>query len=273
VDEPVAFGTSAGDEDQNERFDRVIEEATSVLLKFSIPLYIHGPSQRPVQMGTGFFVRRADEIFLVSAAHVLDHAKTAAMFFYTDSQTIRVLSGSMTRSRSDTTRHKDLVDIGVVRLSGSHLPPYPAVEKFAMDVSYLFPRYLPRAGKNYVFIGFPESKSRLDVRNKTIEATPYAYRNRSLPDAEYGVHSLDPTDHVALPLDLKRGFDPAGKLQHFPKPQGMSGSPIVVLFHDEASDESRVFPVVGVATTYRKREHVVFGTDVALVIEAMDNAV
>lgn len=254
------------------RFEATIEAATALLLKFSIPLYVHDERGRPSQVGTGFFVRRGADVFLVSAAHVLDIATTARMFLYSAPGTIRYFSGRMTRSRSRSTRADDLVDVGVVRLSGDHLPPYPAVDKFPMDTSYLRPRYLPRAGKNYVFIGFPATKSDVDVMNKNVTAIPYAYRNGSLPEADYPAHGLDPNDHVALPLNLKKGFDPAGRHQHFPKPQGMSGSPIIVLYNEEGPDDSRVFPVVGVATTHRKRDHIVFGTDAALVFEAMDNA-
>jgi hypothetical protein len=51
----------------------------------------------------------------------------------------------------------------------------------------------------------------------------------------------------------------------------MSGSPIVVLF-DESGDDSRVFPVVSVATKYFKSSKMVLGTDVSYVLDAIANA-
>lgn len=255
-----------------EEYNATLESATELLLKFSIPLYVHGIQSRPELLGTGFFVRSGNDVFLVSAAHVLDTAKTQKVFLYYTPEAIRYLSGSMTRSRSRSNRDDDLVDVGVVRLSGGHLPPYPLADKYAMDISYLRPRHRPRTDKSYVFIGFPGTKCRVDSVGKCVTVIPYAYRSHSLPESEYISHGLDPNDHVALPLDLKRGFDIAGKHQHFPKPNGMSGSPIIVLYSEKAEDEGDVFPVVGVATTYRKGGNVVFGTDVSLVLEAIDHA-
>ena len=64
-----------------------------------------------------------------------------------------------------------------------------------------------------------------------------------------------------------------GTHQNFPKPQGMSGSPIVVLYEEEGDSDSRVFPVVAVATTYRKSSQLLFGTDVKYVLDAIRNTV
>ena len=48
---------------------------------------------------------------------------------------------------------------------------------------------------------------------------------------------------------------------------GISG-----LFDEDNDDKSEVVPVVGVANTYRKPHRSVFGTDVAYVIDAIQNA-
>ena len=102
-----------------DQFSQVIDEATEILLKFSIPLYVHDRGGRPDQVGTGFFVERDREFFLISAAHVLDDAMKSKMFFYSAPSSIRYLSGRVTRSRTKTTRADDLVDIGCPSLSDS----------------------------------------------------------------------------------------------------------------------------------------------------------
>ena len=250
----------------------VIEEATQVLVKFSIPLYRKDRVGRPLQYGTGFFVRTQSATFLVSAAHILDYAKSHALFYYSEPGQLRNLSGQLIRSTGEEDRAKDLIDVAVLRLSGGSIPPYPKVEKYAMDMSYLRPRYRPRTGKSYIFIGFPATKSTVDSARREVTVTAYAFRNSSIDESEYRSHGLDPNSHVALRLDLRKGFGADGTKQHFPKPNGMSGSPIVVLFDEDGDDRSRVFPVVGVATTYRKADRLVFGTDVAYVIDAIQNA-
>jgi len=248
-----------------------IEEATEILLKFSIPLYCKDPAGRPLQYGTAFFVRTQSKTFLVSAAHVLDRAKTHGLFYYSEPGQLRALSGQLIRSKGEEDRASDLIDVAVLRLPGDSVPPYPKVDKFAMDMSYLRPCHRPRTGKSYIFIGFPATKSTVNADRREVTVTAYAFRNDPIEESEYQSHGLDPNSHVALRLDVRKGFGADGTKQHFPKPNGMSGSPIVVLF-DEGGDKSRVFPVVGVATTYRKADRLVFGTDISYVIDAIQNA-
>jgi hypothetical protein len=159
-----------------------------------------------------------------------------------------------------------------VKLDGGAAPPYPDVNKFAMDLSYLRSGYLPRTGKSYALIGFPATKSRTDPNAGTVEVKPHAFRLAPIDENEYARLGVSPDTHVVLELDLKRGFDPLGKHQQFPKPQGMSGAPIIVLYEHDGEGDSRVFPVVGVATTYRKRDRVLIGTDIGFVIDAIRRA-
>lgn len=149
------------------------------------------------------------------------------------------------------------------------MPPYPGVDKFPMEFSYFKPRYLPRSGKHYALIGFPATKSAVDSSARTVLAVPYAYRSDPIDDTEYAAHGLTPESHVLLPLDLKKGFDIAGRVRAFPKPQGMSGSPIIVLYED--IDASRAFPVVAVATRYRKHKKLLIGTDIDVATRAIEH--
>jgi hypothetical protein len=99
--------------------------------------------------------------------------------------------------------------------------------------------------------------------------SPYAYRSDPIEDNQYSQHGLTPKLHVLLPLDLRRGFDPGGKIRAFPKPQGMSGSPIVVLY-EEAPDNSAAFSVVAVGTKYRRSRKILIGTDIGFALGAIE---
>jgi hypothetical protein len=239
----------------------LIAEVVEDLSAFSIPLYQQDYNGRPSLHGTGFFVTVGQDDFLVSAAHVFDRA-TNRLFFYSSPDTPRYLSGHRIRSGSPGSRDRKSIDIGVLKLTGDPMPPYPAVRKFAMDVSNLKPSYQPRSGKDYVMIGFPATKNCFNAVEQTVPADPYAYRTQSVPEEEYRVHGVSADTHVVLFLDLKKGFDQSGKLQHFPKPRGMSGSPIVVLAR---GDDSRVFPVVVAVLTDHRRK-AAMGTDVGSVL-------
>ena len=73
---------------------------------------------------------------------------------------------------------------------------------------------------------------------------------------------------ASLPLDQKKGFDDLGRPVHFPKPEGMSGGPMTILYSDD-DDDYRVFPVVAVGIEYRKKQKVLIATDVKYVLEVL----
>ena len=63
------------------------------------------------------------------------------------------------------------------------------------------------------------------------------------------------------------------KHKNIPKPQGMSGAPIFVLYDDEPKDELQFFPLVAVGTRYKKPEKALVGTDIEFVLRMITNAV
>lgn len=106
----------------------VLEKALTVLAHFPVPLYLDDDYGRPSLHGTGFFVKSGGAHFLVTAAHVLDTAHERGLFFYVDTGRIRRVTGVSTRSgHSAAGRAKDIIDIGVVRLTEDSVPPYPGV--------------------------------------------------------------------------------------------------------------------------------------------------
>ena len=251
----------------------VIDEAAGVLAKFIVPLYVSDSKSRPSLYGTGFFVRVGGRHFLVSAGHVLETLKTRPLFYYVAPGITRKLSGRLLLNPWQGDRENDPVDVGVLRLSNEGLPPYPEVNKFALNVSYLRPGLLPRLGKNYIIIGFPASRSEVNPMAREVAATVYGYQNSSIKDSAYSEHGLTPESNLVLPLDLEVGFDSSGKHRNFPKPQGMSGSPVWVLYDEGGEDDSRVFQVVAVGTKYWKKERLLVGTDIAVVLDMINAAV
>jgi hypothetical protein len=199
----------------------------------------------------------------------MDTAKAKSLFYYTGAGVVRTLHGKLLRSPGADHRDKDLIDIGVLRLTDGSVPPYPDVNKFAMELDYLRPRYVPRAKRSYAFIGFPATKAKTSKSERTTVVAPYAFRCQPLDDSEYASHGVSPETHVLLKLDRRIGYDKTGKHAHFPKPQGMSGAPIIVLYSHEEDDDPRVFPVVAVATTYWEKQKVLIGTDVKYVLDGI----
>ena len=142
-----------------------------------------------------------------------------------------------------------------------------------MPVSYIRPGLLPRTGKQYAIVGYPALKAKPNPKTKTIPAAAYAHHAASIPDANYAAHGFHPGQHILLPLNLQENYDLHGRHTHFPKPQGMSGAPVWVLFEDTPDDQQQTFPVVGVGIEYRKDTKLLIATDVATVVNMINAAV
>jgi len=246
----------------------LLDEAADVLSRFVVPLYVE-KNGKPDQIGSGFFVRAGPTYFLVSAAHVLELG--TVLFYYVEPKVTVHLSGDRRLSKWVGDRERDPVDVGTLKLNVA-LPPYPKVNKDAVDVSYLRSGLLPRSDKIYSIIGFPATQSR-SIPWREVESTVYALRNRSIADSDYARHGLTPERNVVLPMNLKEGVDSAGKQRTFPKPQGMSGSPIWMLLEEGPVVGERSFPIVGIGTKYRKSERVLIGTDVDIAVHMIHEAV
>lgn len=251
----------------------IIDEAAVLLAKFVVPLYESDSRLRPSSHGSGFFVRAGERHFLISAGHVLETLRTRPLFYYVSPSSIRKLSGRLLLNPWQGDRKSDPIDVGVLRLSDEEVPPYPEVNKFAIDVSYLRPGFLPRSGRNYMIVGFPASRSQVNPVAREVAATAYGYRNYSIDDSAYPEHGLTPEANLVLPLDLEVGFDSSGKRRNFPKPQGMSGSPVWALFDEDGKDDSRRFSIVAIGTKYRKKERLLIGTDIGVVLDMIHDAV
>jgi len=251
------------------RLVELLDEAADILGRIVVPLF-REENGRPEHFGTGFFIRAKQAAFLVSAAHVLERGRE--LFYYVEPNITAQLSGEVRLSKWVGDRERDPVDIGVLKLDRS-IPPYPGVDKFALDASYLHPGLTPRADKMYTIIGFPATKSRTNPAARQVTSTAYSFRVRSIPDQDYAALGCSPEAHVVLSVDLRDGVDSTGHQRNFPKPQGMSGSPIFVL-HDEAGrSNTRSFPIVGVGTKYRRNQNALVGTDVDIVRAMINEAI
>ena len=260
-------------QDEEKSLNEVIDDAMGVMAKVVVPLYQEDGRGRPSSYGSGFFIKAGEHHFLVSAAHVLETIKAKPLFYYSAPEIKRKLSGKLLLNPWQGDRKNDPIDIGVLRLSGEGLPPYHEVGKFSIDVSFLRHRCLPRSGKHYMIVGFPASQSHVNPALRQVAATAYGYRNCSIKEDEYCKHGLSPETHLALPLDLELCFDSNVKHRNFPRPQGMSGSPIWILYDEDGRDEPQVLPIVAVGTKYWRKERLLVGTDVAVVIKMINAAI
>ena len=253
----------------------VVTNMATLLSRHILPLFVELPGGKPQLLGSGFLVSSGNDSYLISAAHVFDPLKNGQEpFYYIESNLRRKLSGELKLSKvpQGGARSRDRVDIGVLKLQGPRLPPYPNVEKYPMPIQALQPESLPREGKQYLLVGFPESQSRANPADREVASKVYAFRNISYPPEKYGLLGASVETHVVLSFDRKKSVGADTNIRAFPNPAGMSGSPVFLLYDENGSNDRSQTPVVGIAIEHRKTEHAIVATDIGFSLALINGA-
>lgn len=258
----------------NKSHGQLLPKLSNLLAQHILPLFAEGNRHKPQLVGSGFLVASGTSSYLISAAHVFDNLMAGHdLFFYIDSKTTRKLSGTLrlTKMEDDGNRKSDPFDIGVLKLEGPALPPYMEIGKSSLPLSALMGNVLPREEKEYLLIGFPESKSR--VKNpalRSLESEPYAFRGVSAPATTYSALGISPLRHIMLEFNVKRVYLPNGNMITFPEPKGMSGSPIWLLADHAGQNDPAQTPVVGVAIEHHKNQRAILATDINIALKLIN---
>lgn len=262
--------------DTFEKESRVVTRLSNLLSQHIVPLFVDGRGGKPQLVGSSFLVSSGTSSYLVSAAHVFDEIKSGhELFFYIEPKTIRKLSGNLrlTRMPRGKERNSDRLDVGVLKFEGPALPPYPKVQKYPLPISALIANALPREGKQYLLVGFPESKSRANSAARDLVSEPCGFRNISAPVSKYSELGVTPQEHIVLSFDVKRTVTPKKGVRAFPKPSGMSGSPIWLLYDENGPNDPARTPVVGVAIEHHKTKRAIVASDIDVALRLINEAV
>ncbi len=203
-------------------------------------------------------------VFLLSAAHVFDVLPDKDVCFYAGERILRNVAGEirLTSIPAGKTRNDDRIDVGVCMLEGKGLPPYPDVNKVALPITALMPFAYPRERKQYLFTGFPASKSKVNPHRRLMKTTPYGNRCRSASKEEYEKVGCDPNRHIVLRFNHRKVHGRNGT-KLFPDPPGIRGSPLWLLF-DEVNENDPVHnTLVGIVTEYHRDKCLLVATDIA----------
>lgn len=249
-----------------------INKLSNILLCHVVPLFKKDHGKRPSLVGSSFLVSSGNSIFLVSAAHVLDEYRQ--LHFYVEPGVVRKLTGTLLRTKLPPNggRLNDRVDVGVLRLEGDALPPYLKVGKYALPISALRPNALPREHKHYLVVGFPATKSRANPSKQELKSEPVSYRNITAPPSKYDELHISSETHIAINLDLGNVLMPGGSISVFPKPSGLSGSPVWLLYDELGTNDPNQTQVVGILIEYHNRAQVLIASDVEVAIKLIDAA-
>jgi hypothetical protein len=159
------------------------------------------------------------------------------------------------------------LDLGIVRLDGPAAPPYPAIEKVALPIEALMPGAIPRQRKQYCILGFPGSQGEVSITHSEVVARLYSNLCRSAPAETYARLGLSTNRNIVLEFNRKRVHGRKGQRQTFPKPNGMSGSPVWLLWDAEGQNDAPLTPAVGILIEHWEDHQVLVATDIMFAVE------
>jgi hypothetical protein len=247
-----------------EEESQIVTRLADVLANHILPLYTVTSGGIPKLVGTGFLVFSGISTYLLSAAHVFDELKNGhELFFYIDHDVIRKISGKVliTKTPAGGNRKADRLDIGIHKLEGFGLPHTRKWDKhpYPLPIDALMPNLLPREGKHYLLIGFPESQNRANPIAREIVPKPYNYRSCSAP-----------LSHIVLNFDRKRTIGSNGQIRAFPEPLGVSGSPLWLLYNENGPNDPNQTAIVGIAIEHHKNHHAIIATDIDIALKLIN---
>ena len=244
-----------------------LQRIGSALLRCVVPIFCRKGS-RVTQEGCGFLVAQGSNYFLVTAAHVIrQKINENVLCISLGGKRLRGIDGRyLLTPGPGVPIAKDEIDVAVVMLEGSHLPPYPDVDKYPLEATALMAKSPRGTGQfNYHVAGFPETKGGFDRSRNEFTYQPYSYTNIEAESVAYKGAKADVAKHIAVTFNQKRGIGPSGNVQTFPFPYGMSGSPLWLLANGQP-----IIPVVGVVTRWCKPHIVFVATEIWFALAMLD---
>jgi hypothetical protein len=201
----------------------------------------------PDPVGSCVLLAIKDRKFLLTAAHVLDHAKTSSLYVGGVSELV-LLKGESHRTEETGTPAEDRLDFAFVAIS-------PEVVDALGPVHFLAPTNLDPSDdagipQVYVAVGFPWRKTKKDLDARRMLSPMVTVTMVSDPGL-FQTLEISQHTHLVLPFDRERMF--LGQKQHTaPNPEGMSGGGLWRSDRLGAVGQRRaVGKLVGILTRYK----------------------
>lgn len=253
-------------EPTDEEYARLSEKADaarSVIHKSVRPLCIDADG-RPDQVGSCILVQIANRRFLVTAAHVLDHAYDGPLHVAADGDFV-FINGTMYRSGKRETRHSDDIDVGFIEITGEIASKMGDCLFLSVDDLDVADRDQPDSV--YIASGYPIRHTILNFLRRKHHAQLVTY-SLSADSPAYQAFGLKQGVHLPLKFVLKR-MKSWGHTRRPKKPQGISGGAIFRL-NSPYSTAPLSITLVGVITEFRKSPRsILLGTRIALHLEGI----
>ncbi len=224
------------------------------------PIFFERNEDIVEQVGSGVLVRISDEIFLLTAAHVVDWSERGALCIPSNAGIVPIEGFVVSvETPKGVTRSKDKIDLAYYKLSKSlaaslHQSLHP------LERSNLWLTDNTLNDDIYTFSGFPISKSR--SKEKTVSTELFSYSGHAAIDEKYENLGYDKDTNIVINYRLKKAVSPDGVKINPPHPRGISGGGIFRWPKDVGRHSLQELQrsLVGIAHTYLKQQNCLIGT-------------
>ncbi|MCC3256291.1 serine protease [Xanthomonas campestris pv. campestris] len=214
---------------------------------------------RVQQHGTGVYFKLNGDVYLLTAAHVIDGSEPGQLLVPGPDGLVPVAGSMYASFVGDENRKNDNSDFALFRLEAGckkalnhHFSPFPQTKTELLTTSL-------ELGCCSIS-GYPVSKG--TNKGGQLSSEIYSFRGVAAGAATYEKLGLDPSANIVLHYDRSRAVYP-GTLQPFPGPalKGVSGGAIFSWPKEHAMSNDWSIPsLIGIFHTYYKDEGLAVGS-------------
>jgi hypothetical protein len=190
--------------------------AATVLIARKIPEFLSvDPS------GAGILLKLQGEIFLITAAHLLNHETWGDLVIPGANNATVTLQGELCTSYLRSSE-KSTVDFSILRLypkMHKHLTIYHPIEESEIAMNHS-----PIQKDHYLLAGYPVRKIKKKAGEKTFQLNPFIFLTHGTTKKRYLNHGFDENSHILVQFQRKLQSFRDGSISNVGNPQGISGS-------------------------------------------------
>lgn len=233
------------------------------ILNTIIPIIIN--ENKPEHIGSGILLNIKDNIFILTAAHVIDEKKEDILLIPTTKGLIK-FEGIITNFEvpNNESREDDIIDIAFLKFDSSwsydfdlNLKPINIENINITDKSY--------ETDIYSYIGYPYRKSK--IKEGMFIGDLYQYTGGYISDNDFDKSYFNKETNIVINFNRKKVKDINNNM--FPLPHGISGGGIFVHPKDKKQNPEQKLKLVGICHTYLENKNIMIGTSINFLISSL----
>jgi hypothetical protein len=217
------------------------------------------------QVGSGFYLRHNEGIFLISAAHVFDDKPENIRYIFDETGSLEQITGTFYKHISSTKRDDDLKDIIAIELNKP--PTNNIIDSSMIDLGSYYQNGF------YAFIGYPGTKNGVIFKRREMKNHPYSYYDRSLKAENIDAFSYDDNLNILIRYQHQRIITNGTGPNIGTRMKGISGGPVfwVTSISDLSNWTNERIKLSGVVIHTVERHQYMAAVRLKVLIECLDN--